>query len=66
MIVSETKIVTGLEVGKYIHKFLGKVEITEACVYIQKNQGCDPTSIFVDCDGDIIEVSANLVTKDIN
>jgi hypothetical protein len=57
------KRITGFEVGDYVHKHLGKVKITEACVYIQKNQGCDPTSIFIDHDGDIKEVSINCVLK---
>ena len=42
------------------HKNLGEVLITEACEYLQATNP-DPTSIFIEHDGEIKEVTRNLV-----
>ena len=45
---------------KAIHKNLGEVEYTEACRFLQLTNP-DPSSIFVEHDGDIKEVTKSLV-----
>lgn len=42
------------------HKILGIVEITEACEQMQK-QNCDSTTMYIEHDGEIKEVSKTLV-----
>ncbi len=45
---------------KAIHKNLGEVEYTKACQFLQLTNP-DPSSIFVEHDGDIKEVTKSLV-----
>lgn len=42
------------------HKYLGEVSITEACNYLQATNP-DPSSMFVEHDGDLKEVTKSLV-----
>lgn len=44
------------------HRSHGEVYITEACDYLQAGNP-DPTSMFVDHQGEIIEVSKNMVKE---
>jgi hypothetical protein len=44
------------------HRNLGEVWITEACDYLQ-NSNPDPSSCFVEHDGDVKEVTRNLVKE---
>jgi len=46
----------------FIHQNLGPVETTEACVGMQ-SLNPDPSSLFVEHDGDIIEVTKALCKK---
>lgn len=45
---------------KTYHKKLGEVQITETCLAMQK-LSCDHTSIYVEHNGEVKEVSKNLV-----
>jgi hypothetical protein len=44
------------------HKNLGEVFITLECLALQV-QNCDPSSIFVEHDGEIKEVSRSMIVK---
>ena len=44
-----------------IHKSLGKVKITQECLYLQSKND-DPTAVFVEHDNEIKEVSKHMVT----
>lgn len=51
-------VITGV---KFYHKFLGPVVITEQCMQLQvKNP--DPSTIFVEFEGEVREVTKNLLT----
>jgi hypothetical protein len=60
----QSQMITGLVVGNYVHKHLGNVRITDACVQMQLIHGCDKTSVYVENDeGEILEVSVNLIIR---
>jgi hypothetical protein len=48
------------KLGKAKHKNLGNVEITEACLFMQ-DCNPDPSTLYVEHDGDIKEVSYNMM-----
>jgi len=48
--------------GTYDHKLLGKVVINKACLELQK-KNLDKTSIFVEHDGGIKEVTKVLIKQ---
>lgn len=49
-----------MELKMVTHKFLGKVQITEACMALQA-LNTDPSTIYVEYDDDIREVSKSLI-----
>ena len=49
--------------GYYFHSIFGRVEITEACLQLQRLNP-DPSSIFVEHDGDVKEVTKSLVRQE--
>jgi len=48
---------------KLFHRALGRVEFTEACDAMMRNFHGDPTSMFVEHDGEMREVSIHLVER---
>jgi hypothetical protein len=46
--------------GVYIHYGLGQIKITDDCIHMQELNP-DPTSIFVEYDSEIREVSKNCI-----
>lgn len=44
------------------HKFRGEGIYTEQCDFLQK-QNSDPSSIYLEFDGEILEVTINLIKK---
>lgn len=55
--------ITGLETGKYVHKYLkGNVSITEQCVNLQKSN-VNTMTAFISVDNDIREVPKQCLLK---
>lgn len=48
--------------GQVTHRHLGKVEITLKCMMLQKIN-TDPSSVYVEHDGEVIEVSKSLIEE---
>jgi hypothetical protein len=46
----------------YHHKFLGKVEVTDACRELNRNNP-DKTTIFIEYEDDVREVTKNLIKE---
>jgi hypothetical protein len=47
---------------KFLHKNLGPVVFTEACEHLQKTNP-DSSSVFVEHDGEVMEVSKSMVAE---
>jgi hypothetical protein len=58
--MKEIKFDNDFKLGKATHRNLGVVEITEACLFMQD---CNPdaSTLYVEHDGDIKEVSHNMM-----
>ena len=53
-----------MPLGWYLHKNLGRVEIDNSCLLMQ-SKNADPTSVFILCEGDMLEVTKALLERDL-